>query len=362
MSKAWIEGIALLPLACLALACSAPRTPSLEGEWVGGFRLGPDWTFARAHFTTVKGEAGAGTVSTLDLPFDYAAGLPVTSPVVNGSEVRFDVAFSESSRLLFKGRWEEESAADGAVRPLWITGQVTRGDAQGPFELHRLHALDPKALAEYTGAYQIGADRFAYVQPWDELGGDHPMWFDESGEIRALYPVAPDQFVVGPAASLPAPAEARVTFTRGPDGAIAGLVRRPLGGAAAAAGPIEAKRVRLWNETDLVFKDGDVTLAGTLTAPQGAGRHPAIVLLHGSGPQDRRGLLPFTSFLVRHGIALFGYDKRGVGGSTGDWKGASFDDLASDALAVTPLVIVAVVVAHVVTARLAPATVVPGST
>ena len=38
-------------------------------------------------------------------------------------------------------------------------------------------------------------------------------------------------------------------------------------------------------------------------------------------------------FLIRHGMAVLGYDKRGVGGSTGDWNTASFDDLAGDVVA-----------------------------
>jgi uncharacterized protein len=44
-------------------------------------------------------------------------------------------------------------------------------------------------------------------------------------------------------------------------------------------------------------------------------------------------VLPFARFLVRRGIALLAYDKRGVGGSTGDWNSASFDDLAGDVAA-----------------------------
>ena len=44
-------------------------------------------------------------------------------------------------------------------------------------------------------------------------------------------------------------------------------------------------------------------------------------------------MLPFARFLIRHGIAVLGYDKRGVGGSTGDWNTASFEDLAGDVVA-----------------------------
>ena len=44
-------------------------------------------------------------------------------------------------------------------------------------------------------------------------------------------------------------------------------------------------------------------------------------------------MLPFARFLVRRGMAILAYDKRGVGGSTGDWNTASFDDLAGDVVA-----------------------------
>jgi pimeloyl-ACP methyl ester carboxylesterase len=56
-------------------------------------------------------------------------------------------------------------------------------------------------------------------------------------------------------------------------------------------------------------------------------------LLPASGAEDREYLLPFAHFLVRRGVAVLGYDKRGVGSSTGDWKTERFDDLARDATA-----------------------------
>ena len=60
---------------------------------------------------------------------------------------------------------------------------------------------------------------------------------------------------------------------------------------------------------------------------------PRIILVHGSGAQNREAMLPWARFLVRRGIAVLGYDKRGVGGSTGDWNMASYDDLAGDVVA-----------------------------
>ncbi len=80
-----------------------------------------------------------------------------------------------------------------------------------------------------------------------------------------------------------------------------------------------------------------ITLAGTLTVPEGAGPHPAVVLISGSGPQDRdetiMGHKPFlvlADHLARQGIAALRYDERGVGESTGTFAGATSADLARE--------------------------------
>lgn len=82
------------------------------------------------------------------------------------------------------------------------------------------------------------------------------------------------------------------------------------------------------------------TLAGTLTRPRTRGRVPAVVLITGSGPQERdealpmlRGYRPFRQIadtLSRRGIAVLRLDDRGVGGSTGDFAAATSADFADD--------------------------------
>lgn len=86
--------------------------------------------------------------------------------------------------------------------------------------------------------------------------------------------------------------------------------------------------------------EAGVTLAGTLTLPDGQGPFPAAVLVSGSGPQDRdESLLGHKPFLVlsdhltRAGIAVLRYDDRGVGKSTGTFADATSQDFTSDALA-----------------------------
>jgi pimeloyl-ACP methyl ester carboxylesterase len=79
-------------------------------------------------------------------------------------------------------------------------------------------------------------------------------------------------------------------------------------------------------------------LAATLTIPQGKGPFPAVLLITGSGPQDRdeslMGHKPFlvlSDYLTRHGIAVLRADDRGTAHSTGDFATATTADFATDA-------------------------------
>jgi pimeloyl-ACP methyl ester carboxylesterase len=108
------------------------------------------------------------------------------------------------------------------------------------------------------------------------------------------------------------------------------------------ARPQEPTRPLPYREEEVSYDSvAGVQLAATLTLPQGAGPFPAVVLITGSGPQDRdesiAGHRPFyvlADALTRRGIAVLRADDRGVGGSTGSMAGATTtEDFATDALA-----------------------------
>jgi len=91
---------------------------------------------------------------------------------------------------------------------------------------------------------------------------------------------------------------------------------------------------------DVEFKNeqAGITLAGTLTVPKGKGPFPAVILVSGSGPQDRNeeilGHKPFwviADYFAKNGIAVLRYDDRGVGGSKGNFEKATTLDFTSDA-------------------------------
>ncbi len=78
-----------------------------------------------------------------------------------------------------------------------------------------------------------------------------------------------------------------------------------------------------YKKEEVVFLNDSIKLAGTLTLPPTKGPHPAVIMITGSGPQNRDeelfGFKPFkiiADHFTRKGIAVLRYDDRGVGGST----------------------------------------------
>ncbi len=91
---------------------------------------------------------------------------------------------------------------------------------------------------------------------------------------------------------------------------------------------------------DISFRNekAGISLAGTLTLPKEGKKYPAVVLITGSGPQNRDeellGHKPFlllSDYLTRRGIAVLRYDDRGVGKSGGKFSTATTYDFAADA-------------------------------
>ena len=102
---------------------------------------------------------------------------------------------------------------------------------------------------------------------------------------------------------------------------------------------LTAARIERYGIEEISFlADDGVRLWGDLYIPVGPLQaRPAIVLVHGSGPQDRNGyasiIAVLADALAASGRVVLTYDKRGVGASGGDWSRASFEVLADDARA-----------------------------
>ena len=106
--------------------------------------------------------------------------------------------------------------------------------------------------------------------------------------------------------------------------------------------PQEPKKPYPYNEENVVSENikAGIKLAGTLTLPKSTGRFSAVILVTGSGQQNRDEEVgmhkPFwiiADYLTRNGIAVLRVDDRGIGGSTGNFDQSTTGDFAEDALA-----------------------------
>jgi pimeloyl-ACP methyl ester carboxylesterase len=128
------------------------------------------------------------------------------------------------------------------------------------------------------------------------------------------------------------------TFTQGPASLPFELKR----GALTYARPQEPRAPFPYRTEDVSYRNdaADITIAGTLTVPQGAGPFPAVLLISGSGAQDRDSTLfghkPFLLWadtLTRRGFAVLRVDDRGVGGTGAGSAPPTTLDFAGDARA-----------------------------
>ncbi len=189
--------------------------------------------------------------------------------------------------------------------------------------------LDPKTYDPYLGTYQLTSGELISIGRTERR-----LYYFEprSGLIRGLNQESQTRWSAGPSLLVYSPVELQLTFITNHKGEVNSLVLKRTGLPAKTA-----KKAALYREERVSFRNGDITLAGTLLIPSTRGPHPAAVFLHGSGPQDRNGyvsLIRLTAdHFARNGIAALIYDKRGVGTSTGNWAQAGFDELAADAIA-----------------------------
>lgn len=169
----------------------------------------------------------------------------------------------------------------------------------GSLRQGRLSISIPEIRAVYRAQWDVAQS--AWVGTWTQHGGSEPLVLravDEAA-IRAMAPKRPQE---------------------------AAIAAQPL--------PYENEEVRFDGGT------AGVRLTGTFTHPPGRGPFPAVLLIVGAGYQNRDAdvyqhklHLVLADDLTRRGLAVLRYDKRGIGGSTGEFSKATTDDLIADAAA-----------------------------
>lgn len=280
--------IALLVAAIfwMALVASDVRaqeeTSVLLGDWVGGYEIDGEWHFVEAHFEP----RGDQLLGSLDFRFDMTIVTFVEGLRVDGETVQFELE-KEEAQLAFNGR----------INANQFSGTVSHADAVGTFSLTHVHELDMDIYKGYIGNYQLD-ERVILLYSLQDFDWFYYLDTVAQRDVR-LYPLSENSFF--------SELGETIDILRRDDGSDASLIWRTLDGT-----EMTASRTNPYQVEEVQYPYGDITLAGTLLLPDAPGPHPAIVLMHSSGPQNRDYFRRWGHYFAEVGIATLVYDKPGA--------------------------------------------------
>ncbi len=318
------------------------RAQEAAGDWHGSLSVPPGVELRLG--LTLKPKPGGGYEGVMQSPDQTPVPIPLDEVKVEGGVLSFSVGAIHGS---YSGRWDDGRKAwvgdwrQGAALPLVLTAGKPDplpviagldGDWAGAITMPtgatiRL-ILHVKTDARGTVVSLDSPDQLAYGVPLRTLKRDgRKITFNLNGagfegtlsaDERTL-----DGAWNGPAYKGP------LTFTS-----------RPMQTAAPKRPQTPQPPFPYRTEEVTVDSAPGVKLAGVLTLPEGKGPFPAVVMITGSGAQDRDetilGHKPFAVIsdrLTRDGVAVLRMDDRGFGKSTGDFGSATDDDFAADTAA-----------------------------
>lgn len=326
VARLFVRGPLLAGITAIALISiqvqPARSQAALSGEWVGVLRVRAETLYVRLGITAVANDIAVSVLSSLPRPLKVTSAEPIAPGLQLNLADRDDTMHA---RLELVGDT--------------LTGRLRHRDgAGGDLTLVRTATINSALYDDYAGIYELGPGRLVFVRRQDRLSSKPPFeierswlqFIESSGRTRLLFPADQVSFFAGPAYAVPVPIAVRVRFVRDGGGLVTGL-RWQEGDEPEA----HASRLTDLQPREIRFASGDVTLAGRLLVPSGAGVHPAVVLLPGGpGPANRNENYFVTAdVLASAGVATLVFDKRGTGASTGDWRRAGYKELANDALA-----------------------------
>ncbi len=348
-----------LHLFALALACAltarAQEPADPAGHWEGQITL-PATPLAIRVDLEQTGEAWSGAI---DIPAQGLRGFKLQAVKVEGAAVRFALPNIPGDPA-FAGQFDQDARS--------LTGDFTQGGLKFPFKLERKPL--PATIARETPAKgQPGEGLAGHWQgslkpvPVMELRLALEIKKAAEGKYEGAMISLDQSSTRIPISALTETSGAISMKIASIGGAFDGqlsadgsefvgewqqggqklpLIFKRVAQAPQVRRPQEPKKPYPYAEEEVTIENAaaGIKLAGTLTSPTGAGPHPAVVLLTGSGPQDRdealmghRPFLVLADHLTRAGIAVLRCDDRGVGKSTGDFVKSTHLDFVDDALA-----------------------------
>jgi pimeloyl-ACP methyl ester carboxylesterase len=321
-----------------APADSKKSAPPIVGDWQGTLHAGAQ----QLHLVLHISESPEGALkATLDSVDQNANGIAIDKISFQDGNLSFTSTAVHGS---YEGKLNAASAE--------ITGTWTQGQSL-PLNFERaVHASDIDG--SWLGTLQAGGAKFRLLfQITNTPGGLHATLtsLDQGGGAIPVDSIVRDglkltmevKIAHGGFSGTLNKELSKIDGTWSQNGASLPLVLERVDAAkikaASTPHPQEPQKPYPYVEQEVKYPNASagIELAGTLTLPPGKGPFPAVVLITGSGPQDRdeavfghRPFLVLADYLTRKGIAVLRADDRGFGKSTGTFSTATTADFATD--------------------------------
>jgi uncharacterized protein len=344
-----------IAVAALALAASFANAQDIAGDWQGTLDAAGSKLRLVLHISKAPDNSLKATLDSLDQ--EGANGIPVSSVSLKDSKLSLGVE-------IIHGAYEAKVAPDGNS----ISGTWTQQEQDFLLEFKRATApvkTEPKVDSKAAKPANASDIDGAWMGSLDTGGINLRVAFHIINTADGLTATMDslDQGMIGlPTTSVTRDGSSLRIEVEKIHGAFDGTISADLSsidGKWSQGGgtlPLLLKRVKDQAELELkrpqnpgkpypyreeeVAYDNqreNVTLAATLTIPQGKGPFPAVVLITGFGPQDRdesllghKPFLVLSDYLTRHGIAVLRADDRGTAKSSGVFATAITADFATD--------------------------------
>ena len=325
-------------------------TKGIAGDWQGTLKVGGGELRLVLHVSEGEGGQLKATLDSIDQP--GANGMPVTSISLKDSKLNFTV---DSIHGAYEGKLNADATT---IEGTWSQAQSAPLDFKRGATAERKKAKPSDIDGAWLGTLDAGAARLRIVFHITNM---------EDGLMATMD--SPDQGVNGlPVTTVTRSGSTLVMELKQAVAKFEGKISADLttidgtwsqGGASlplllkhtTSVTSVERKRPPNpfkpypYKEEEVTYsnKAAGVTLAATRSIPPGKGPFPAVLLITGSGPQDRdesllghKPFLVLSDYLTRHGIAVLRADDRGFAKSTGTFATATTADFATDAVLKEP--------------------------
>jgi uncharacterized protein len=318
---------------------------TLATDWSGVLEAGKTQLKLGVHF---KLDSKGKWTGTMDSPDQGAFGIPMDSVSLEGNKLEFEIkrvqakfAGNVSVDLAsIEGNWTQGISVKVKMqidknykRPMIMVKDTFEGDWNGSISVGKsslamiLH-FRQDASGKWMGSMD-SPDQGAFGISIDKITVEGKKI---SGEIKS----ASSSFI----ATLSEDAqELTGTWTQGDELSFelkrSAVTLAPPNRPQTPIGPFPYRS----EEVTFENRSANIQLAGTLTLPEGEGPYPAVILITGSGPQNRdeeiaghRIFFVIADYLTRKGFAVLRYDDRGVGASTGVFDESTTVEFVDDAI------------------------------